>query len=113
MFSGTSLFFPRRAITGTTPVAAQSLTVPITSVSPVGYTSATAGGGGVSFVTFDVQVSDVRVRLDGTAPTSTVGTILKVGTNYTWAVDLFNNAKFIRDTTATADAILFAHPLNA
>lgn len=113
MYSGTSLFFPRRAITGTTPVAAQSLTVSTAVVSPTGYTNVVAGGGGVSFVMFDVQTSNVRVRFDGTNPTSTVGTLLYVGTNYTWNVDLWNNAKFIRDTGASADATLFCHPLNA
>lgn len=113
MYSGNSLFFPRRAIVGTTPVAAQSLTVSTAAISPTGFTNAVAGGGGVNFVTFDVQVSNVRVRFDGTDPTATVGTILYVGTNYTWNVDLFNNAKFIRDTSASSDAIIFAHPLNA
>lgn len=113
MFSGNSLFFPRRAITGSTPVPAQSTTVSTVSITPTGFTNAVAGGGGVNFVTFDVQVSNVRVRFDGTAPTGDVGTILYVGTNYTWSVELWNNAKFIRITAATSDAILFAHPLNA
>lgn len=113
MFSGNSLFFPRRSIASGTPVPAQSLTVSTVSVSPTGFTNSVNGGGGVDFVTFDVQTSNVRVRLDGTAPTSTVGTLLYAGTNYTWNVDLFNNAKFIRDTAAAADATIFAHPLNA
>lgn len=113
MFSGNSLFFPRRAIASGNPVAAKSLTVPVTAVTTVAFTNAVAGGGGVNFVTFDVQVSNVRVRFDGTAPTATVGTLLYVGTNYTWNVDLYNNAQFIRDTSASSDAILFIHPLNA
>lgn len=113
MFTGNSLFFPRRAITGTTPVAAQSLTVSTAAVAPTGFTNSVAGGGGVNFVTFDVQTSNVRVRFDGTNPTGDVGTILYAGTNYSWHVDLWNNAKFIRITAATADATLFCHPLNA
>lgn len=110
MYSGTSLFFPRRAIASGTPVAAQSITVSTVSISPTAYTNSVNGGGGVDIVTLDIQVSNVRVRFDGTAPTSTVGTLLYAGTNYTWNVDTFNNAKFIRDTAAVADAIIFAHP---
>jgi hypothetical protein len=117
MFSGNSLFFPRRAVAMvagvSTPVSAQSTTVSTVSITPTGFTAATAGGGGVNFVTLDIQTSNVRVRFDGTAPTATVGTLLYVGTNYTWNVDLYNNAKFIRDTSASADATIFAHPLNA
>jgi hypothetical protein len=113
MYSGNILFFPRRAQTGGTPIAAQSTTVSTASVSPAGFTNAVAGGGGVNFVMLDVQTSNVRVRFDGTAPTSTVGTLLYVGEKYTWSIDLYNNAKFIRDTSASSDATLFAHPLNA
>jgi hypothetical protein len=112
MFSGNILFFPRRAQTGGTPVAAQSTTVSTVSITPSGYTAASAGGGGVNYVMLDVQTSNVRVRFDGTAPTSTVGTLLYAGEKYTWSLDLYNNAKFIRDTSASSDATLFAHPLN-
>lgn len=60
-----------------------------------------------NLVSFDVQVSDVRVRFDATAPTSTVGHILPVGTAYTWDKDQAARARFIRSSTATADAIIF------
>ena len=111
MFSGQTLLYPRRSLLGGTPVAAQSLTVSTAAVSATGYTAASSGSSPVQLVTFDVQTSDVRVRWDGTAPTSTVGTILYAGTNYTWDVSQYNAAQFIRSSTATADATIFAHPM--
>lgn len=112
MFSQIHVVYPKRAITGTTPVASQSKTVSTAAVAATGFTDATAGGGGVNMVTFDVQDNHVRVRWDGTDPTSTVGHILYAGTNYTWPVALYNAAKFIRISTASADATIFASPLN-
>ena len=112
MFSQLNVIYPKRAITGTTPVASQSTTVSTAAIAPTGYTSATAGGGGVTMVTFDVQTNHVRVRWDGTDPTGDVGHILYAGTNYTWPVALYNAAKFIRITAASADATIFASPLN-
>ena len=95
--------------------SAQTLgAVSITPGSGTGVTVNTAasfGSSPVQIVAFDVQDQDVRVRWDGTAPTSTVGTILYAGTNYTWSVSQYNSAKFIRKSTATADATLFAHPM--
>lgn len=111
MFSGVNLFYPKRSITGTTPVAAQSLTVSTVAIAATGYTAANSGTSPVQFVSFDIQDQDVRVRWDGTDPTSTVGTILAAGTNYTWAVSQYNAAKFIRKSTATGDAVIFAHPM--
>jgi hypothetical protein len=89
------------------PVASQSLTVSTSAIAPTGYTGSTAVGNN-SVVTFDVQAYNVRVRWDGTDPTSTVGHLLYVGAAYTWDVDQFNASKFIRDSAATADAIIFS-----
>lgn len=94
------------------PVASQSLTVSTAAVAATGYTGSTAVSG-VNLVTFDVQTSDVRVRWDGTDPTSTVGHVLPAGTAYTWDVDQYNAAKFIRDTAASGDATIFASALQA
>ncbi len=30
---------------------------------------------------------------------------------YTWDIQMYNSAKFIRDTSATADAVIFASPI--
>ena len=84
------------------------------AVTPTGYTTTGSGSSGsVALITFDVQTSDVRARWDGTAPTATVGHKLYAGTAYTWSTDQFNNTQFIRDTAATADAVIFSSPLNA
>lgn len=104
--------YPGRAITGTTPVASQSTTVSTAAVAATGYTNAIAGGGGVTLVTFDVQTSNLRARWDGTDPTSTVGHMLTAGNAYTWNVSQYNAAKFIRDTAAVADGVIFASPMN-
>jgi hypothetical protein len=102
--------FPKRAMnSGGTETASQSLTVSTAAVSPTGYTGSSAVDNN-SVVVFDVQTSNVRVRWDGTSPTSTVGHLLYVGSAYTWDVDQFNAAKFIRDTAATADAVIFSSP---
>lgn len=92
-------------------MAAQSLTVSTAAVSPTGYTNAVSGTSPVQLVSFDIQDNHVRVRWDGTSPTGTVGTILYAGTNYTWDVSQYNAAKFIRISTAAADATIFAHPM--
>ena len=63
----------------------------------------------VKTVTFDVQDQAVRVRFD-TDPTSTVGHVLPAGSAYEWDVARFNRAKFIRISTATGDATIFASP---
>ena len=101
--------YPKRAMLAGSPVASQSLTVSTAAIAPTGYTGSTAVGNN-SVVVFDVQTANVRVRWDGTDPTSTVGHLLYVGSAYTWDVDQFNAAKFIRDSAATADAIIFSSP---
>ena len=101
--------YPKRAMTGSTATASQSLTVSTAAIAATGYTGS-SGVNNNSLVVFDVQTSNVRVRWDGTDPTSTVGHLLYVGSAYTWDVDQFNAAKFIRDTAATADAVIFSSP---
>lgn len=76
----------------------------------------------VSFTAFDasvvelveITISDqpVRVRWDTTDPTATVGHKLLPNLAYQWRVKLFNGCKFIRDTSATGDATIFASPLS-
>ena len=58
------------------------------------------------YVVLDVQVADVRVTYDGSAPTSTNGHILFAGRSYTWAKRTAEAAKFIEDTTT--DAVIHA-----
>lgn len=106
-YSSQNVSYPKRAMLGASPVASQSLTVSTSAVSPTGYTGSTAVGAN-SVVSFDVQAYNVRVRWDGTDPTSTVGHLLYVGSAYTWNVDQFNAARFIRDTAAAGDAIIFS-----
>jgi hypothetical protein len=42
-----------------------------------------------------------------------VGHILYVGGSFTWAVSQFNASKFIRISTATADAVIFSSALQS
>lgn len=112
MFSQINVLYPKPAVSNTTKLASQSLTVSTVAVAPTGYTDASAGGAGCQLVTFDIQAVDVRCRWDGTDPTSTVGHLLKANNAYTWAVSQYNSAKFIRDTAAAADATIFASALN-
>ena len=58
------------------------------------------------YVVLDVQVADVRVTYDGSAPTTTNGHILFAGRSYTWAKKTAEAAKFIEDTTT--DAVIHA-----
>lgn len=108
-FAGNGLFYPMRAMVGGNPVPSQSTTVSTAAIAPTGYT-ATPAVDGVSLVSFDIQDQDVRCRFDGTDPSGTVGHILPASTAYTWNVQQYNSAKFIRISTATADATIFASP---
>lgn len=105
-FNNIGPLYPYPAKSAGSTVASQSITV---STAAIGVTTAFAVP--VEMVTFDVQGYDVRVRWDGTDPTSTTGHILPASTAYTWAANQFNAAKFIRDSTATADATIFASPM--
>lgn len=88
-------------------IASQTLTVSTASVSFTAFSTPETDE-----VVFDVVTSAVRVRWDGTAPTSTVGHKLLPGRSYQWKVRMFNASKFIRDTTASSDATIFASPLS-
>lgn len=97
---------PVPATTSGDIIASQTLTVSTTSVSaPVFATPDTR------WVLFEVITSNVRVRWDGTAPTSTLGHLLFVNYGYLWPVNMFSGAKFIRDSGASVDATIFASPL--
>lgn len=96
--------YPQRSMdSANTPIASQSLTV---STSAVGF--GTTFNETTQLVTFDVQANTVRVRWDGTNPTSTSGHILQAGTAYTWNKAQAQAARFIRISTASGDAVLFA-----
>lgn len=106
--------YPLRATDSAgTPVASQSLTV---STAAVGFTTApftaTPAVDGVSLVTLDIQVSDVRCLWEGTTPTSTTGHILPASTAYTWTISQFLAARFIRDSTMSVDAVIWASPFS-
>lgn len=102
-----NVLFPYPARSGGSAVAAQNLTV---STSATGFAT-TWDVNASPIVTMDVQTSNVRVRFDGTDPTSTVGHILYAGMSYSWSAAMANSARFIRDTSAAADAKIFASPL--
>lgn len=107
MFSQVNVLYPKRALASGTAVASQSVAVSTSAVGPTAFTvagSGTAGGG--MLVTFDIQAATVRCRWDGTNPTASVGHALAAGSAYTWNVDQFNNAKFIRQDST--DAVIFA-----
>jgi len=77
-------------------VADQTLTVANSVVQFSAFNSLT------KFVVLDVQVADVRVTYDDSAPTSTNGHILFAGRSYTWSKAAAAAAKFIEDTTTDA-----------
>lgn len=81
------------------PVADQRITVDATAGGVQGTSYTTTS---VTLVDLDVQDADVMVTFDGSAPTSTNGHRLYVGSAYTWAVSRFNNAKFIRQGSTSA-----------
>ena len=54
------------------------------------------------YIVLDVQLADVRVTYDGSAPTSTNGHILFAGRSYTWSKQAAVAAKFIRDGSVSA-----------
>ena len=79
-------------------VADQTLTVDSTA----GGVQFSAFNSLTKFVVLDVQVADVRVTYDGSAPTTTNGHILFAGRSYTWSKAAAVAAKFIEDTTTDA-----------
>lgn len=108
-FTQVHALYPKRAQNTAGTIASQSITV---STVAIGVTTAfdTILAG---MVTFDVQDQNVRVRWDGTDPTSTVGHVLPASTAYTWDTDQFNNAKFIRDVSSTGSATIFCSAMQA
>lgn len=109
MFSQIHVLYPRRATSSstgtTTPVASQSFTVSNTAVAVTTQYSYPT----VQLVTFDVQSNNIVARWDGTDPTASIGHILTSGSAYTWDVDQFNRAKFIRQ--GASDATIFCSPM--
>lgn len=99
--------YPQRSFNSSGAVASQSLSV---STSSVGF--GTTFHVNTKLVTFDVQDQDIRCRWDGTDPTGTVGHLLVAGSSYTWDKDMAAAAKFIRKSTATANATIFASELS-
>ena len=100
--------YPQRSLqSNSTAVASQSLSV---STASVGF--GTAFNVNTVLVTFDVQDQDVRCRWDGSNPTGTVGHLLVAGSSYTWDKGMATAAKFIRKSTATADATIFLSELS-
>jgi hypothetical protein len=98
---------PYKARTNGSTIASETLTVGTDAVA-----AATFSVPDTDWVVFDIVTSPVRVRWDGTAPTSTIGHKLLAGTSYQWTVGMWNAAQFIRDTTASSDATVFASPLS-
>ena len=54
------------------------------------------------YIVLDVQLADVRVTYDGSAPTTTNGHILFAGRSYTWSKQAAVAARFIRDGGVSA-----------
>ncbi len=54
------------------------------------------------YIVLDVQVADVRVTYDDSAPTASNGHIVFAGRSYTWAKETAEAAKFFRDGSADA-----------
>lgn len=114
MFSGQRALYPQPGVNSSGAVTDTTITVSTAAiaVSTSASFTATPATNGMDLVSFDVQVSDVRVRWDGTAPTSTTGHILPASTAYTWSCVMWNNAQFIRDSTMTVDAVIWASALS-
>lgn len=97
--------YTKPAISGTTYVADQRLTVDDTAggVTFTDYTETY-----VDTVDWDVQTADVMVTFDDSAPTTTNGHRLYAGQHGTWSKARFNAAKFIRATSTSA--VIHASP---
>ena len=93
--------YTKPAISGTTYLADQRLTVDGTS-GGLQFTSYTATY--VDVVDLDVQTADVMATFDDSAPTTTNGHRLYAGMAYSWSVARCNAAKFIA-ATATSGLI--------
>lgn len=100
--------YPRPASNSTAYITSlvTTITTGATTVTAFNTTSPYA----VDLVSFDVSGGPIRVFWEGSTPTSTSGHTLTAGSAYTWAAVQYNNSKFIRDSTATADAVITASP---
>tara|TARA_R100001163_G_scaffold57980_1_gene46130 strand:+ start:2904 stop:3221 length:318 start_codon:yes stop_codon:yes gene_type:complete len=58
------------------------------------------------YIALDVQDNPVRVRFDGTDPTTSVGHLLQKNQSYTFSVATAKVARFIRD--GSSDGKIFA-----
>jgi hypothetical protein len=96
------------AVDNGTAVAAKTFAVGTTAVLVA--TANTFPLKSVLFVLVEVQADKVRVRFDGTSPTSSVGHELAAGYREVWSVARWNSARFIR--SGAADATVFASPLH-
>ena len=92
---------------GVTQIGAENLTVSTTAVGLTGVT-----GKLPRHAMIYVGTSPIRFRADGTDPTATTGMYVAAGSYIDWAnvdndyLSMMNKVKFIRDTTAGADATL-------
>jgi hypothetical protein len=100
---------PALATGGATYLTSQVTTVTSGATTVTGYTPGTVGQ--IQLVTFDVFGDDVRVFWEGSIPTSSSGHVLPGGTAYTWAVNQYNNSKFILSGSGTS-ATITASPFN-
>src|SRR6187455_778638 len=103
--------FPRPASNGTGYITSLLVTVTAGSTTTTGFNSTPPYA--VDLVSFDVRGGPVRVFWEGSTPTSTAGHTLPDGSAYTWAAVQFNASKFILDSTATANATIYASPFTA
>lgn len=101
----TNPLYTKPAISGTTYLADQRLTVDDTSggVSFTDYTETY-----VDTVELDVQTAAVMCTFDDSAPTTTNGHQLNPGEKFTWSKARFNAAKFIRLTSTSG--VIHASP---
>jgi len=85
----------------------ETITVSSTSIGATASKINPGGGGNAYYALFTVETVDVRFWLDGTAPTSTVGTKLSVGQNL--EIHGKENIANVRFISTGADATLQAN----
>lgn len=100
--------YPRPAQNASGSITSQITTVTAGSTTVTGFNMTSPYA--VDLVSFDVQGGPIRALWEGSTPTDTSGHVLTAGSAYTWATLQYNAAKFIRDSTATADAVICASP---
>ncbi len=100
---------PALALGGASYLTSQVTTVTAGATTVIGYVPGSVGD--IQLVAFDIFGDDVRVFWEGSTPTSSSGHVLPGGTAYTWAVNQYNNAKFILSGTSSS-AVITASPFN-